>query len=183
MSRTPLPTPPTSRRLHPYANLLWNADLGGKVKGRRYPQQKACQRVAREAQPISLGREDLPPALPWDLQAMGSRQLLIRASGLEAVAKETVLKRILLPLSSDSTQKAVLSHFCYPASLPKALSPWMIGSSFQPWDEATHPLSLLLTWELLRDNKASPQGMSAPTPKSCSPLHSMSGHPTSSCTP
>lgn len=54
---------------------------------------------------------------------MGSRQLLIRASGLEAVAKETVLKCILLPLSSDSTQKAVSSHPYYPAFLPKALSP------------------------------------------------------------
>lgn len=105
MLDTPLiPSPRTvSCILYPHANLLWNADLGGgwgKIKGRRYPQQKVCLRVAGEAQSISPGEEALPPALPWDLQA----------SVLKAVAKETVLKCMLLPLSSASTPKTASSH-------------------------------------------------------------------------
>lgn len=66
--------------------------------------------VAGEVQSINPGGGPLPPALPWDLQAMGSQQLLTRASVLEAVAKETVLKWMLLPLSSDSTPKTASSH-------------------------------------------------------------------------
>lgn len=182
MSWTPLLAPPTSRRLHPYANLLWNVNLGGKVKGRRYPQQKGCQRVAGEAQPIRPGKEVLPPALPWDLQAMGSRQLLIRASGLEAVAKETVLKCILLPLSSDSTQKAVSSHPCYhslPAQGFKSHGDWQLlpalGRSYLPYP-FFWPRSFLETI-------GPPPRHVCPTPKACSPHHKMSGYPISSCTP
>lgn len=95
----------------------------GKIKGRRYPQQKVCLRVAGEDQSINPGGGALPPALPWDLQAMGSQQLLTRASVLEAVAKETVLKWMLLPLSSDSTPKTASSRSplsSLPAQGPKS---------------------------------------------------------------
>lgn len=126
MLDTPSPSPPhLLQTLSICQSALECRSRGwGKIKGRRYPQQKVCLRVAGEAQSINPGGGALPTALPWDLQAMGSQQLLTRASVLEAVAKETVLKCMLLPLSSDSTPKTASTPppHC-PASLLRVVSP------------------------------------------------------------